>query len=135
MTIINFTKKRIEAIEPSSKTLVYNDSKITGLHLRVYSSGKKVFYLYFRTQSGEQRRLQIGDATSISVETARNQARVILGEVSKGLDPVNHQRTSNLSLRNFCKIFDETSKQTCKTKYCQDISFAYFVHYSAICRQ
>ena len=107
MTIITFTKKRIEAIEPSSKTQVFNDSKITGLHLRVYSSGKKVFYLYFRTQSGEQRRPKIGDATSISVETARNQARVILGEVSKGLDPVNHQRTSNLSLRNFCKIFDE----------------------------
>ena len=83
MTIINFTKKRIEAIEPSSKTQVFNDSKITGLHLRVYSSGKKVFYLYFRTQSGEQRRPKIGDATSISVEAAATKLGSFLGKCRK----------------------------------------------------
>ena len=65
---------------------VLRDSRIRGLHLRVFA-GRKTFYLYFRTKAGVERRPKLGDYGSISLSDVRDVAREMLGEVAAGRDP------------------------------------------------
>lgn len=62
-------------------------NSVTGLHLKVNSSGKKVWMLYYRTRAGQQRRPKIGDFQQIGLVDARKRAVELLGKVTMGLDP------------------------------------------------
>lgn len=57
-----------------------------GLHLREYRT-KSVYYLYYRTTGGIQRRLKIGDAAQIALKDARKVASDALLKVLLGQDP------------------------------------------------
>ena len=60
---------------------------VRGLHLRTFDSGRKVFYLYYRTKQGKERRPKIGDFGTITLSKAREIALEWLGEVAGGKDP------------------------------------------------
>ena len=107
MTRISLTKKFIDQIEAQTKVQVFHDAKVTGLQLRVSSTGRKTFYLYFRTKRGTQKRPKLGDYGILTVEQARDTARAMLGEISKGNDPTERHRVNNLTLIHFFKIFDK----------------------------
>lgn len=78
------TNPNIKAAAPGD---VLRDEKVAGLHMRV-SSGKKAFYLYFRTRAGKERRPKVGDHPTISLDKAREIARAWLEVVAAGGDPV-----------------------------------------------
>lgn len=63
-----------------------SQKSVKGLHLRVFES-KAVFYLYYRTLSGLQRKPKIGEYPTLSLENAREVAKAMLLEVAKGNDP------------------------------------------------
>jgi len=107
MTRVSLTKKFIDQIEAQTKVQVFHDAKVTGLQLRVSSTGRKTFYLYFRTKRGKQKRPKLGDYGILTVEQARDTARAMLGEISKGNDPTERHRVNNLTLIHFFKIFDK----------------------------
>ena len=107
MTRVSLTKKFIDQIEAQTKVQVFHDAKVTGLQLRVSSTGRKTFYLYFRTKRGKQKRPKLGDYGILTVEQARDTARAMLGEISKGNDPTERHRVNNLTLINFFEIFDK----------------------------
>ena len=65
---------------------VYWDKLVRGLHLRVYPK-RKVYYLYYRTSEGVERRPKVGDAATISLSQARTVAKKWLAEVTLGGDP------------------------------------------------
>jgi integrase len=77
------THKDIEAHQ-SEKPLW--DEKVTGLHVRAFG-GKQVFYLYYRTKNGTQRRPKIGTYPTLTLEQAREKAREMLAKVQLGGDP------------------------------------------------
>ena len=108
MTRISLTKKFIDQVEAQTRPQLFHDAKVTGLQLRVSSTGRKTFYLYFRTKSGKQKRPKLGDYGILTVEQARDTARAMLGEISKGIDPTNSSR-ENLTLM----IFSKSSIKTC----------------------
>lgn len=72
--------------------LVARDSEVSGLALRCYPSGKKVWTLYYRASDGRQRRPVLGDATTLLPDDARKLARELLGDVARGTDP-SEERT------------------------------------------
>lgn len=70
-------------------TLWDKDQKgsVRGLHLRTFDSGRKVFYLYYRTKQGKERRPKIGDFGTLTLSKAREISLTMLGEVAGGNDP------------------------------------------------
>lgn len=64
------------------------DEKVSGLHLRHLPSGRKTFYLYYRTKQGRERRPKIGDLGTVGLQGARDIARSLLRQVAQGEDPV-----------------------------------------------
>ena len=105
MTKVNLTKKLIDNIEVTTNEQVFYDIKTTGLHLKVSPAGKKGFYLYFRTQNGEQKRPKLGDFGIMALEQARDKARVMLGELAKGNDPTKQNQRDGVTLSQFYPLF------------------------------
>lgn len=68
----------------------WNDPKVPGLRLR-YLATKSVFYLYYRTKTGRQRNMKIGDARFLTLTLARTNAKDILARVAKGEDPAGEK--------------------------------------------
>jgi integrase len=85
---VKLSKRFIDSIPPpTALEKRYADSDVRGLCLRVYRSGEKRFAVKYRV--GRQQKLYtIGAVGSPwTVETARDRAREILGELSQGVDP------------------------------------------------
>ncbi|EKE09838.1 MAG: phage integrase, partial [uncultured bacterium] len=81
------TKKIVESILPQEKDLILWDSEISGFFCKITPTGKKSYFLYYRTQDRRQRRPKIGDHGIMTCEQARNIAQRWLLEVSQGKDP------------------------------------------------
>jgi integrase len=84
-----FTKGFVEQTMPSTKNVIFYDTDLRGLELRVTPAGKRVFYVYYRAKGAklQQRRHKLGDYPKITVQQAREQAKAVLGRVAGGGDP------------------------------------------------
>lgn len=71
---------------------VLRDAKISGLHLRVFPSGRRSFYLYFRTKAGVERKPKLGDYGTITLAQARAIAGEFWTEIGAGRDPSQARR-------------------------------------------
>ena len=80
--------------EPRYNTVEWNDTKITGLVLRALPSGKKTWYVRYRTTlSRIARRMMIGSYPLMGVPKARTEATKILGSVANGQDPAYDKKS------------------------------------------
>ncbi|QSV13787.1 site-specific integrase [Photobacterium ganghwense] len=81
-------KKKISASTIKQLTIEekrLNDTEIPGFHARISSSGRIVYYLYYRLD-GKQVNLKLGPASDLTPAQARDLAREKMGEVAKGND-------------------------------------------------
>lgn len=94
------TKTFVEALKPTnvgikgSNQLIW-DNELRGFGVSIGSKGTKSFVVQYRTPLGKTRRKVIGRYGLMTAEQGRRAARVLLGEVAKGTDPVEaaeHQR-------------------------------------------
>lgn len=91
------TKSLVEALKPSrdavkgSSQFVW-DSELRGFGVSVGYQGTKSFVVQYRNPSRQSRRKVIGRFGLMTVEEARRSARVMLGEIAKGTDPVEEAR-------------------------------------------
>jgi integrase len=67
------TDRGIAALKPTDASVLYFDSEVSGLAVRVYPSGRKVFVFDWR-DSGRQRRVTIGQHPAWTVGKARTHA-------------------------------------------------------------
>ncbi|ATI82513.1 tyrosine-type recombinase/integrase [Sphingobium yanoikuyae] len=92
------TKTLIEAQKPSkdgvkgSNHLLW-DSELRGFGVSIGQS-RRSFVVQYRLPNGQSRRKVIGRFGLMTVEEARRQARIILGDVANGRDPVEDARSS-----------------------------------------
>lgn len=106
---------------------------VKGLHLRAFP-GKKVFYLYYRTRGGIQRRPKIAEYGSIDLAGARMIAQKMLFEVAQGGDP--SQDTQDLrSEMTVGALFELTyqkhwlkKRRTTPSKHAYEVSRIYNAH-------
>ncbi len=87
MPNVKLTKRITEAAKPGDRDLILWDSELKGFGLKVTPRGRRVYFIYYRTRDGQQRRPTIGVHGAVTCEQARETARQWLAEVAKGGDP------------------------------------------------
>jgi integrase len=82
------TKRAVDAFTPPEKGQVFLwDSELRGFGLRAIPSGLKTFILQYRNAEGRSRRIVVGRYGVLTVEQARDLAKIKLGAVAGGADP------------------------------------------------
>ena len=84
---VKLSKRALEALKPDagSKPREVRDTDLTGLLVRVEASGRKTFFLDYR-HAGRRNRYRLGTYPAVSVDGARELARIKAGEVARGID-------------------------------------------------
>ncbi|GLI98038.1 site-specific integrase [Sphingobium sp. BS19] len=83
------TKAKVDSLAPPKSGQKYLwDAELRGFGVRVLPSGLKAFLLQYRNADGQSRRMVLGRYGVLTVEQARSEARVKLGVVARGGDPV-----------------------------------------------
>ena len=72
---------------PGQKDALFFDSEVKGLALRVTAAGAKIFHFQYRAGTSV-RRMRIGALGDVTPAEARRRARILLGRVTAGGDPV-----------------------------------------------
>lgn len=100
------TKRFVEAVEPLSKGHVVWDDELPGFGLRVYPSGKRSYLIQYRAK-GRSRRYTIGIHGIWTPETARREAKALLGQIAQGEDPAAERENERraVTVREFCEQY------------------------------
>jgi integrase len=98
------------AAEAQAKDYLIWDDELPGFGLRVFSSGKRSYVIQYRTK-GRSSRYTIGLHGAWAPETARREAKVQLGWVAGGDDPVEDRQLDHKAI---------TVKELC-TRYLADL--------------
>lgn len=110
------TKRSVEGFEVRDTSYFKWDTEIKGFGCRIMPSGTKTYQVQYR-KGGRTRRASIGRHGNITADQARNRAKEIMGELSKGANPVEeiaqHRRSPNVSA--LCeRFFEEHAMERCK---------------------
>jgi integrase len=81
------TKRVVDGIAPAAKTALYWDADVKGFALRVTAAGVKTYVVRYRTIGGRDRLMKLGRHGVVTVEQAREAARLTLADVARGEDP------------------------------------------------
>ncbi len=92
------TKRIVEAAEPKEKAYFIWCSDLPGFGVRVWPSGKRIYYADYRNKSGGRKRMTIGLHGKLMTEEARKLAVITLGDVLRGEDPALDRATRRKSL-------------------------------------
>ena len=83
---MSLTIKQIMDAEAREKEYYLWDDNPSGLGVRVWPSGNKVFMYVFR-KDGRQRRMKLGKFPDITLAQARDLAKVAAASLAQGRDP------------------------------------------------
>ncbi len=87
------TKRAVDAlIPPATKQAVLWDTDVKGFGVRVLPSGLKTFIVQYRNAEGVKRRINIGRYGVLTVEQARDHAKLKLAAVIGGQDSADEVR-------------------------------------------
>ena len=107
MARLKVTKKAVEACPPADKDVILWDAELKGFGCKITPAGRRVYFLYYRTRTGLQRRPAIGAHGAVTAEQARDIARRWLAEVAAGGDPSSARRTlrNSPTMADLCRRF------------------------------
>jgi len=94
MPVSKLTKRTIDALCPSAKTVVHYDSDLKGFGVRVTPSGYKAWVVEYRPGGGRNvatKRMTLGSTGTLTPDEARRRAREILASVLLGGDPASEK--------------------------------------------
>jgi integrase len=94
--IRKLSKSVVEKIEPLGTDVVVWDEALPGFGVRVKPSGVRSYVVQYRNRlTGASKRMTIGQhGPLLSFEQAKRQARTILTDAMRGLDPAEAQRSA-----------------------------------------
>ena len=93
------TKRTIDSCRPVKGRAVFLwDGELRGFGCKVEGAGTKSFVLQYRNAERKKRRLVIGRYGVVTVEQARDDARIKLGQIAKGEDPADIKQASKSGL-------------------------------------
>jgi len=108
MTPVKLNKRSVDGLLPPSKgQAVLWDTEVRGYGVRVLPSGTKTFILQYRNPEGIQRRINIGRYGVLTVDQARDQAKLFLASVIKGEDPADETRRARkgMTVAEMCEWY------------------------------
>lgn len=109
------TKRLVESTQPEARDFIVWDDELPGFGLRVWPSGKRVYILKYRTANGRQRKPLLGMHGAITVDEARNKARLWLAEAAKGGDP-SGERQDGRRAPSFAEFSDRYMTEYARPK-------------------
>jgi hypothetical protein len=90
------TKTVVEGLKPPLEKVGQSflwDGELKGFGVRAIHSGLKTFILQYRDADGRSHRIKLGRFGAITVESARDLAKVKFGQLAKGDDPAKKPDT------------------------------------------
>lgn len=99
------TKRAVEALTPPKTAhLILWDTEVKGFGLRIMASGVRTFVLQYRNAEGIKRRMNLGRYGVLTVDRARDLAKIKLAEVIVGEDPADevHQARNGMTVAEMC---------------------------------
>jgi integrase len=99
------TKRVVEALQPGNKDIICWDSELPGFGVKVTPRGRRVYFLYYRTTTGRERRPTIGRHGQVTCEEARRIAGDWHAAVRGGGDPGGERRADRAS-ESFAEFAD-----------------------------
>jgi integrase len=101
---MKLTKRAIDALKPDGLDHVHWDDELRGFGLRLKQSGLKSFLIQFRNLQGRSRRLTVGQYGRLTPEEARREARRLLSDVERGVDPAEQrsQQRNAITVSDLC---------------------------------
>lgn len=102
----NLTKTAVERLDcPEGRAWAWEgDDSLPGFGVRCYPSGRKAFALRYRTASGRQRMLTLGDFGTLTVKQARDMARREKVKVLEGEDPQAEREKESAPIRTVAEL-------------------------------
>ncbi len=82
---------------PTTKRYWLWDEQFRGFGCRISPSGRRTYYVAYRTATGTQRRVKLGDHGVLSLREARDLAGDVLGAVRRGSDPARQRKEGRLA--------------------------------------
>lgn len=86
------TKSIVDGARPKEREYFLWDGELRGFGLKILPSGKKVFTVFYRTESGRQRRPTIGVYGVLTPAQARDKAIQWLADAAHGGDPAGSRQ-------------------------------------------
>src|ERR1700694_3292104 len=80
-------KRLIDPTAPRKTEVVTWDTELRGFGFRVRPSGHRSFIVQYRNAQGRTRKVEVGEHGRVTRDEARREARLILAEVERGVDP------------------------------------------------
>jgi len=87
MKVKRLTRRVIDGLQPGDRPIEVYAEVTPGLIYRLEPSGKASWYVWFRNESGKQKRVRIGSATEVGPEQAADAAARLRAQVREGRDP------------------------------------------------
>lgn len=103
--LTKITKRAVDAATPSAAGVFLWDTETKGFGLKVTPKGRKVYLLQYRLNGGPTKRFTIGaHGSPWTPEAARSKAVALLGDVAKGVDPMESKRLAraDISIAELC---------------------------------
>jgi integrase len=99
----SLTKRAVDALkpDPSGADVFLWDSRLSGFGVRLKPSGVRSFIVSYYAPGLHRvrRRMTVGTYGPLTVEEARDKAKVILGDVAKGKDPAREKAEGRRAVR------------------------------------
>jgi hypothetical protein len=89
--VAKLSKRSIDQTEPSEVDYFVWDEELAGFGLRVFTTGRRSYVVQYRAK-GRTRRFTIGPHGVWTPETARKQARILLGRIAQGDNPAEERQ-------------------------------------------
>ncbi len=96
---MKITKSAVDGLPAQADVRIYWDESLRGFGIKVMPSGVKTYIIQYRTaggRAGVTRRQTIGrHGSPWTADTARAEAKLVLGKAAQGRDPVAERRRMN----------------------------------------
>jgi integrase len=92
--------------KPGEKYFIWC-SELPGFGVRIFPSGKRVYYADYRNGAGIRRRMSIGPHGKLTTDEARRLALAALGSAVRGEDPAEERATrrKSITVRELCERY------------------------------
>ncbi len=106
MPPIQLTDRTLKSLGTSRQQEDFWDRRLPGFGVRVTRQGRKSFVLMYRVNGSQKRRMTLGTYPSVGLADARDQARMVLGDVARGDDP-GARKQAERKAETFAELADE----------------------------